>query len=54
MSPEKQALVIAFVTLIVSFFGTITGTSIAYLQLRRTPRLDTEAQISDNALIRAA
>jgi len=49
MGPEEAAVVIAIITLVVTLFGIFASTSIAYLQLRRTPMPDTEAQIPDNA-----
>jgi len=44
--------VIAIITLFVTLFGSIAGISIAYFQLRRTPILNTEAQITGNAWFR--
>jgi len=52
MGPEESAVVIAIITLLITLFGVTAGTSIAFLQLRRTPIPDTEAQIPGNAWYR--
>jgi len=47
--------IIALVTFLVIIIGTVSGSLLAYLQLRRTPMTDVEAQrLVESALLRAA
>jgi len=50
MGPEGSAVVIAIITLFVTLFGIIAGTTVGYLQLRQTAPQDIEAQLAERAV----